>query len=302
MHDFTILKYLAGPVIGAIIGYFTNYLAVKMLFRPRTPKYLFGKQLPLTPGAIPKGKDRLAKAAGEIVANNLVTEEDLTGRLLSEEMTAAVTDKILETMDIDLETSLTALAKSPEKFHALKEKAAAGLTEQMVSAVADIGVEGILREKIGEAIRTWAMGSIFVGMFLNEQKIDAITDELGGKVRTFIDEHSREYIRPAVDKKLDQLEQSSPAALLEGADVDREHLREIVADLYHRLVRAGVSSMTGRIDIAGIIEDKINGMAVEDLEVMVLKVMKKELDTIVNLGALIGLVLGLVNLLINYFL
>ena len=27
MHDFTILKYLAGPVIGAIIGYFTNYLA-----------------------------------------------------------------------------------------------------------------------------------------------------------------------------------------------------------------------------------------------------------------------------------
>ena len=60
--------------------------------------------------------------------------------------------------------------------------------------------------------------------------------------------------------------------------------------------------MTGRIDIAGIIEDKINGMAVEDLEVMVLKVMKKELDTIVNLGALIGLLLGLVNLLINYFL
>lgn len=302
MHDFTILKYLAGPVIGAIIGYFTNYLAVKMLFRPRTPKYLFGKQLPLTPGAIPKGKDRLAKAAGEIVAQNLVTEADLTDRLLSEEMTAAVTDKVLETMDIDLETSLTALAKSPEKFQSLKEKAAAGLTEQMVSAVADIGVEGILREKIGEAIRTWAMGSIFVGMFLNDQKIDAITDELGGKVRTFLDEHSREYIRPAVDRKLDQLEQSSPAALLEGADVDRAHLREIVADLYHRLVRAGVSSVTGRIDIAGIIEDKINGMAVEDLEVMVLKVMKKELDTIVNLGALIGLVLGLVNLLINYFL
>ena len=78
MHDFTILKYLAGPVIGAIIGYFTNYLAVKMLFRPRRPKSLFGKQLPFTPGAIPKGKDRLAKAAGQIVAENLVTEEDLT--------------------------------------------------------------------------------------------------------------------------------------------------------------------------------------------------------------------------------
>ena len=63
-----------------------------------------------------------------------------------------------------------------------------------------------------------------------------------------------------------------------------------------------MSSLTGKIDIAGIIEDKINGMAVEDLEVMVLQVIKKELDTIVNLGALIGLILGLVNLLINYFL
>ena len=90
--------------------------------------------------------------------------------------------------------------------------------------------------------------------------------------------------------------------VLEQAEVGREALREMIGDLYRRLVKAGVSSLTGKIDIAGIIEDKINGMAVEDLEVMVLQVMKKELDTIVNLGALIGLILGLVNLLINYFL
>ena len=105
-----------------------------------------------------------------------------------------------------------------------------------------------------------------------------------------------------MEKKLDELEGSTPTALLERAEVDRDALREMIGDLYHRLVKAGVASLTGRIDIAGIIEDKINGMAVEDLEVMVLQVMKKELDTIVNLGALIGLMLGLVNLLINYFL
>jgi len=29
------LTIIAGPLIGAVIGYFTNYLAVKMLFRPR---------------------------------------------------------------------------------------------------------------------------------------------------------------------------------------------------------------------------------------------------------------------------
>ena len=110
-------------------------------------------------------------------------------------MTSAVTDKILKTMDIDLETSLTAVARSPEKYGALKEKAVDGLTDQVISAVADIGLESILTEKVGEAIRTWATGSIFVGMFLNDQKIDAITQELGGRVRTFLDDHGREYIR-----------------------------------------------------------------------------------------------------------
>ena len=38
-------------------------------------------------------------------------------------------------------------------------------------------------------------------------------------------------------------------------------------------------------------------MDVMEMEKLVLQVMKKELDAIVNLGAVIGLVLGLVNLL-----
>ena len=301
MHDFTILKYLAGPVIGAVIGYFTNYLAVKMLFRPQRPKYLFGKRLPFTPGAIPKGKDRLAKTAGQVVANNLVTEEDLSGRLLSPEMTNAVVDKVMDAMDTDVQTSLVALTRSPESYQALKDKAADGLTGQIIDAVGDMGLESLLTEKIGTAVRTWAMGSL-LGMFLSDKKIDDIAGQMGQKVRDFIEEHGRDYIRPAVEKKLDELEESTPTALLERAEVDRDALRKMIGDLYHRLVKAGVASLIGRIDIAGIIEDKINGMKVEDLEAMVLQVMKKELDTIVNLGALIGLILGLVNLLINYFL
>ena len=55
----TIITYLLPPLIGAVIGYFTNLIAVKMLFYPHKAVYLFGHQLPLTPGAIPKGKARL---------------------------------------------------------------------------------------------------------------------------------------------------------------------------------------------------------------------------------------------------
>ena len=50
------LTIIAGPLIGAVIGYFTNYLAVKMLFRPRREIKIGSKTLPFTPGVIPKRK------------------------------------------------------------------------------------------------------------------------------------------------------------------------------------------------------------------------------------------------------
>ncbi len=48
--------YIIGALIGAVIGYITNWLAIKMLFRPREAKYIFGMKLPFTPGLIPKEK------------------------------------------------------------------------------------------------------------------------------------------------------------------------------------------------------------------------------------------------------
>ena len=83
--DLGIVQTLSGPVIGAVIGYCTNYIAVKMLFRPLRPVMLFGKQLPFTPGIIPKGQARLARAAGEAVSSTLLTQEDIREMLLSEQ-------------------------------------------------------------------------------------------------------------------------------------------------------------------------------------------------------------------------
>ena len=72
-----ILKYISGPLIGAVIGYFTNLIAVKMLFYPRNEIKLFGHVLPFTPGAIPKGQKRLAGAVGHAVSDSLLTKSDI---------------------------------------------------------------------------------------------------------------------------------------------------------------------------------------------------------------------------------
>lgn len=77
--DFALLM---TPVIGAIIGYCTNVLAIRMLFRPFRAVFIFGVRLPFTPGLIPKGQARLAKKLANVVGGHLLTPELLTEKLL----------------------------------------------------------------------------------------------------------------------------------------------------------------------------------------------------------------------------
>lgn len=69
--------YLAPPLVGAIIGYFTNDLAIKMLFRPYRAYYFAGRKLPFTPGVIPRNQERLAKRVSDTIMGSLLTPEEL---------------------------------------------------------------------------------------------------------------------------------------------------------------------------------------------------------------------------------
>ncbi|MGF1481242.1 MAG: DUF445 domain-containing protein [Cyanophyceae cyanobacterium] len=80
--------FVVPPVAGAIIGYFTNDLAIKMLFRPYKPLYIGKQQLPFTPGLIPRSQERLAKNVANTIMKSLLTPEEiqnLARRLLQTE-------------------------------------------------------------------------------------------------------------------------------------------------------------------------------------------------------------------------
>lgn len=68
---------LIPPFAGAIIGYFTNDLAINMLFRPYKPIFIFKRQLPFTPGLIPRNQERLAKRVSDTIMSALLTPEEL---------------------------------------------------------------------------------------------------------------------------------------------------------------------------------------------------------------------------------
>ena len=50
--------------------------------------------------------------------------------------------------------------------------------------------------------------------------------------------------------------------------------------------------------IAKVVEEKVNGMDVLEVENVLMSIMKKELNAVINLGALIGFIIGLLNLLL----
>lgn len=90
----SIWPYFVPPIAGGIIGYFTNDIAIKMLFRPYRPYYVFGRKLPFTPGLIPANQERLAKRVADTIMGSLLTPSELQNlarRLLkTERMEAAI--------------------------------------------------------------------------------------------------------------------------------------------------------------------------------------------------------------------
>ena len=73
----TLWLFVAPPVVGGIIGYFTNDVAIKMLFRPYRALYLGKQRLPFTPGLIPRNQERLAKRISDTIMGSLLTPDEL---------------------------------------------------------------------------------------------------------------------------------------------------------------------------------------------------------------------------------
>lgn len=73
-----VLPWVLLPVVGALIGYVTNRLAVRMIFRPIEPKRILGFKVQ---GLIGRRQSEIAKSIGDVVGDHLVTADDLKGAL-----------------------------------------------------------------------------------------------------------------------------------------------------------------------------------------------------------------------------
>jgi len=294
----TIITYLLPPLIGAVIGYFTNLIAVKMLFYPHKAVYLFGHQLPLTPGAIPKGKARLAKSAGKIVQNELFTREDISGRLLTEEVEKPLIDKVMSILDTDIRETGAVMAGSSEKYDQLENNFTELLSLKITDAIKRMDIPGTIYKEGKAMLLDHVLNSRILAFVVTDNMIDRVMKTVSDKMEAFIDTRGPEMVSEITTSRIHDLGDRTPLYVLELAGYDPEYVRKKITEAYRESVVNAVNSALRRIDVAKVVEDKINAMSVEELEKGVITVMNTELRMIVNLGALIGLVIGSINIFI----
>ncbi len=90
----SVLPYALPPVLGAIIGYVTNAIAIRMLFRPLTEKRIFGIRIPFTPGIIPRQRYQLADSMAKMVSTQLLNAESVRQHVDSAGFRTAVRSQV----------------------------------------------------------------------------------------------------------------------------------------------------------------------------------------------------------------
>ena len=194
-----------------------------------------------------------------------------------------------------LTSSANSLVDTEEEYLGLKEKISEFLNEKIMHAIQRMDIEAIFTKESGRILKEKTAGTM-LQMFVTDDLIASITAPIGEEIVKFIENNGRDYIQPEIDSGIETLEDMSLLELAEHCDIKQEQVKEIISKNYERIVNAGIEKAMEKLDIAGMIEEKINGMNVDELEQLVLAVMKKELDVIVNLGALIGALLGVINI------
>ncbi len=99
------------PIIAAITGWVTNFLAIKMLFHPKKKVNLglFSIQ-----GIFPKRQDVLAERLGRIVSSELFSFKDIKDRFTSTssaiEINKVLDEKLEDFLDVKLKSTMPMLA------------------------------------------------------------------------------------------------------------------------------------------------------------------------------------------------
>ncbi len=296
-------KAIVAPLLGGVIGYITNDLAIRMLFRPRKAIYIGKFHVPFTPGLIPSQQGRIASSIGDVISTQLLNEETLRQTLLSEKTIGGLQDKaraFLRTLSKD-ERRVSDLLRKPEiqdrvnvSVEEMEQKLTDGLAAKIVEAKLGYAV---VDSAIGNKMDFLTQNKLFM-MLVDGNAQESIKEKLAEKVDEVINERAPDVAAAIVNKFKTDIMDARLCDLYAKYQDKEDMLIDRLTELYISILGDNLGKLLRAINIEKIVVDKINGLDPAGLEAMIFGIMKKELRAIVYLGALLGFMMGFINLLL----
>ena len=182
-----------------------------------------------------------------------------------------------------------------ESYEKSREKLTKAISDKIMFAIEEMEPGKLIAQEGKKAVQQKLEGSMF-SMFLTDKLLDSLSGEIGAYAENYIKENAPVYIREKVEEEVADLERASIAQVRGWIPMDRDTIQKKVGKIYRECIGKFAGTVVKQFHIAEMVEKKIREMDVKELEDLVMSVMKHELGMIVNLGALIGFVIGLLNL------
>lgn len=291
------------PLVGGVIGYITNDLAIRMLFRPRKALYIGRFHVPFTPGLIPSQQGRIAQSIGSVVSGQLLNEETLRQTLLSQGTLDTLRKKIttfLRVLSKDERTVYDCLrqpeirGKADISVDALQQK----LTDALCAKIVDARLGyAVVDSVVGDKMDFIAQNPLF-SRLIDGNTQGAIREKLAEKVNELIAEKAPDASAAIVSHYKEELLNARLCDLYAKYQDREEKIVDGILDLYVNILGGNLGRLLKAINIEQIVVDKINGLDAAQLEATIFGIMKHELKAIVYLGALLGFLMGFINLLL----
>ena len=300
------LFWILPPLIGATIGYVTNLVAIKMLFRPLREVRLFGLRLPFTPGILPRQRRRLADNIGDMVQRELLTAGVLRERLAKAEVRENIgsaigsyTSGLLQRpvsswLEDDAENMpLAELFKdfvNSEVFNSfLEEIIKAWAAEKISPSSAEDGLSSWLKSRVRD------VGALF---------IPAARDIIKGGLVREIKNHDRgqaSLYRRALENILEKYPGITLKEFLSLAETKKHkidtYLTEKTADTLDENIETALAS----VNVKALVVDRINSLDMIRVEKIILDVMAGQLKWINFFGGVLGALIGFSQVILSLF-
>jgi len=314
----TLLLFTVPPVAGAIIGFVTNVVAIRMLFRPLKEIRFLGLRLPFTPGILPKQRRRLAQSIGAMVERELLTPEILRMRLARGDVRAQIknalslfTEKIFTgTPNRLLEGRQNALA---QRITSAFETFYPSITGSLIDFLNRDEIRGELSARgrvfltqIFLQLNTFQRIFLTAGRYdltLQEKMPEIIEEFIAGIENLLNDVKIKGLLIGAVSASFNGMlgGQKNIGALFNISAEDKEKLDNY---LYEKLMSAAdgqIENMLSMINIKTLVSERIDSLDMLRVERIILDVMADQFKWINIFGAILGFLIGAFQAVFSWF-